>query len=164
MRKGLCLVIAIVLASAALVACSNDSATTQQTPGVTEPAPTAEPTSTPTVVPTPMPTATPTPTPTPMATVPEDHMSKMDGGCRDRRRYRSSHGLFAWRHARRCRNSFFVQRAGHAAGQELLLRWGVQSASCLPCGRRWRGGLHTDKRCHCPAGQVQIQDIPEPRR
>ena len=57
MRKGLCLVIAIVLASAALVACSNDSATTQQTPGVTEPAPTAEPTSTPTVVPTPMPTA-----------------------------------------------------------------------------------------------------------
>ena len=77
MSKGLCLVIAIVLASAALVACSNDSATTQQTPGVTEPAPTAEPTSTPTVVPTPMPTATPTPTPT--ATVPADHMSKMDG-------------------------------------------------------------------------------------
>ena len=69
MSKGLCLVIAIVLPSAALVACSNDSATTQQTPGVTEPAPTAEPTSMSTVV----------PTPTPMATVPKNHMSKMDG-------------------------------------------------------------------------------------
>ena len=64
MKKGLCLVIAIVLASAVLVACGNDSG----------------PTSTPTVVATPTPTATPmpTPAPTPMATVPADPTSKMD--------------------------------------------------------------------------------------
>ena len=57
MKKGLCLVVATVLAYAALAACGDDSATTPTPPGVTEPAPTAEPTSTPTVVPTPTPTA-----------------------------------------------------------------------------------------------------------
>ena len=78
MKKVLCLVIAIVLASAAFVGCSNDSTTI-------EPAPTAEPTSAPTVIPTPMPTAmptptaTPTPAPPPTATAPADPMPKMDG-------------------------------------------------------------------------------------
>ena len=74
MKKVLCLVIAIVLASAAFVGCSNDSTTI-------EPTPTAEPTSTPTVIPTPMPTAMPTstPMPTPTATAPADPMPKMDG-------------------------------------------------------------------------------------
>ena len=57
MKKGLCLVVATVLACAALAACGDDAATTPTPPGVTEPAPTAEPTSTPTVVPTPTPTA-----------------------------------------------------------------------------------------------------------
>ncbi len=70
MKKGFCLVIAIVLASAALVACGNDSATTPQPPTATEPIPTAEPTSRPTVVPTPMPTST--------ATTPADAASKID--------------------------------------------------------------------------------------
>ena len=57
MKKGLCLVVATVLAYTALAACGDDSATTPTPPRVTEPAPTAEPTSTPTVVPTPTPTA-----------------------------------------------------------------------------------------------------------
>ena len=70
MKKGLCLVIAMVLVFTALAACVDDDATTPTPPRATEPAPTAEPTSTPTVVPAP--TAIPTPTvahtPTPTAT------------------------------------------------------------------------------------------------
>ena len=57
MKKGLCLVVATVLAYAALAACGDDSATTPTPPRAAEPDPTAEPTSTPTVVPTPTPTA-----------------------------------------------------------------------------------------------------------
>ena len=78
MKKEYCLVIAIVLITAALVGCSNDSAMTQPPPTVTEPAPTAEPTSTPTVVPTPTATPTPTRAPTPTATTPPDTTSKID--------------------------------------------------------------------------------------
>ena len=65
MRKGLCLLIALVLVSAALVACVDRS---ESTPEVTESAPTAVPTSTPAVVPTPTPTSTPAPTATTVPT------------------------------------------------------------------------------------------------
>ncbi len=57
MKKGLCLVIATVLAAAVLVACDDGSGTTQMPPEVTESAPTAGPTSTPTAASTPTPTA-----------------------------------------------------------------------------------------------------------
>ncbi len=81
MKKGFCLVIAIVLASAAFVACGDDSVTTEQPPKVTEPAPTAVPTYTPTVTSAQAPTATPTPTPAPAptATAQADDTSKMQG-------------------------------------------------------------------------------------
>ena len=65
MRKGLCLLIALVLVSVALVACVDRS---ESTPEVTESAPTAVPTSTPAVVPTPTPTSTPAPTATTVPT------------------------------------------------------------------------------------------------
>ena len=96
MKRGLCLVIAMVLASAALVACGDDSATPQPTSTPTivptpvptavptptsTPVPTAVPTSTPTVVPTPVPPVVPTPppAPAPTATAPAGPASKMDG-------------------------------------------------------------------------------------
>ena len=69
MKKGLCLAIAMAVASAALIACDDKSGTTQSTPEVTVSAPTAEPTSTPAPDPTPTSASKPTPAaqPTPTA-------------------------------------------------------------------------------------------------
>ena len=69
LSKGICLVIAIALASSALVACGDESDTPLQPAAATGTTRTAEPTSAPRAVPTPTTTAisTPTPTPTPAA-------------------------------------------------------------------------------------------------
>ena len=69
MKKGLCLAIAMAVAFAALIACDDESGTTQSTPVVAESAPTAEPTSTPASDPTPTSASKPTPAaqPTPTA-------------------------------------------------------------------------------------------------
>ena len=69
MKKGLCLAIAMAVAFAALIACDDESGTTQSTPEVAESAPTAEPTSTPAPDPTPTSASKPTPAaqPTPTA-------------------------------------------------------------------------------------------------
>ena len=69
MKKGLCLAIAMAVAFAALIACDDESGTTQSTPEVTVSAPTAEPTSTPASDPTPTSASKPTPAaqPTPTA-------------------------------------------------------------------------------------------------
>lgn len=66
MKKGFCLIVAIGLACAGVLACGEDS-TTQQQPTATEPASTVESTSAATTEPTTTPTAMPEPTPEPTA-------------------------------------------------------------------------------------------------
>ena len=69
LTRGICLALAITLASWALVACGDDSVNPQQPAAATRTAPTAEPTAAPTATPRPTATTTPTPTmaPTPTA-------------------------------------------------------------------------------------------------
>ncbi len=92
MKKVLCLAVAIALAYAALAACGDDSATSEQpsggtvtapTAGSTSPAavvPTTVPAAKPTTAPAPIATPTPAPTPAPTATASADPASKMNGG------------------------------------------------------------------------------------
>ena len=71
MKTGFCLIVTIGLVCAGILACGDDSTSTQQ-PKAIEPAPTAVPTTAPTVAPEPTATAVPTPEPTgaPTATPP----------------------------------------------------------------------------------------------